>query len=773
VTILVLTMTTATVIYSVVDAVAIRPLPYGAPDRLVAIFQSKAPSGALLPTNPAEFLGLRELARVFEGVGAARVASLSLELDGVVETVTARMATANLFAVLGVQPAIGRFFGPAYERPGGPDGVILTHQFWRRRFAGDPRVIGRLIKLGPAEREVIGVLPEGVWYPINAGPPPELYVPYVITSSEQSNSRCCVFAVGRLRPGVTVEQAQAAAGTTLVLSLHDQVVGPAKASMLLVLAAVGLLLLVACVNVANLLLARAATRMTEVATRQALGASRHQLVMTLLVEGVLLSLSSAVIAVALSIAGVQIASAMLPEGLTRADGIAVNARVLTTVVVVAASCGLLFSTAPAWRTSRVDLLSLIKSGGGPISAGRRATRALSAFLVADVAFVALLLVGTALVVTTYIVITGVDLGFERRNVMSIWFQQSVAGAQPAERAAAVETFREVLMDRARAVPGVTEVAIVKTGTPMSGTISGGSVTIPGIGRTDADGTLETRVVTHDYFRVMGMQLIRGRLFDASDRLGTPQVLLLNDVAARRFFPDREAVGQPVTLQGPATIIGVLKGVRADGPEADPRPELYQLLDQEPYRDLSGSARLGGLITVGALVVRTAGEVRTVAPTVREAIRPAVTLLPSPTRFVDDDFHRLTVNRRISAGLMAAFGLIAVAIGALGVYGTMAFLVTQRTRAIGLRMALGASPARVVRVVLQDATRRVVAGAAIGLAVAWGISEAFHSFVFGIRPTEPLLYGLVAAGLTVVGLSAALVPALRAARVDPLITLRSN
>jgi predicted permease len=432
-------------------------------------------------------------------------------------------------------------------------------------------------------------------------------------------------------------------------------------------------------------------------------------------------------------------------------------------VSVAGVCGLVFSSAPAWLAGRNDLVALMKTGGGAVIGGRRRNRLLSVFLAADVAFVCVLLVATALVITSFILVTTADLGFDPRNVMTFPYERALQEVNEADRSAAAAVLRTELLTRARSVPGVISVAIAtNASTPLSGGSVRYSIGIPGFGQTTREDWLETRMVTTDYFRVLGMQLIRGRMFEPSDGAGAPNVMLINDVAARRFFPGRDPIGEVVAFRGPTTIIGVLRGVRMNGPEVEMRPEMYTPADQVEPRYQRAAGRL---------VVRADRDPRSLAAAVREAIRPALDAEPPQPQFVDDDFRRLTAGRRFNAGLMAVFGLIAVAIGATGVYGTMEFVVAQQVRSIGLRMALGASTSHVMRSVLRDAMRRVMLGTVIGLAGAWLVSKAFASFVFGIRPTEPAVYIAVGGLLALVGLAAALVPALHAARLDPLALLR--
>jgi putative ABC transport system permease protein len=404
----------------------------------------------------------------------------------------------------------------------------------------------------------------------------------------------------------------------------------------------------------------------------------------------------------------------------------------------------------------------MKASGGSVIGGRRRDRSLSAFLVADVAFVCVLLVATSLVVTTFILVSTADLGFDRRNVMTLDYQRFLNEVARKDRPHAAAALRADLMARASSVPGVTSVAISMNGGPLSGGSVRYSLIIPGIGETQRDDWLETNMVTPGYFHTMGMEVIRGRPFEASDGSGAPRVMLINDVAVRRFFPDRDPVGQIVTFQGSqTTIIGVLRGVHFDGPEVEVPPAMYTPIDQ-----------FAGAPNIGVLLVRTTGDPRVLSGKVHDAIRPALGgSEPNLPRFIDDGFRRLTAGRRFNAGLMAIFGFIALAIGAIGVYGTTSFVVVQQIPAIGLRMTLGASPTRVLRSVLREALRDVALGVGIGLAGAWALSGALASFVFGIRATDPLVYAAVGGFLAVVGTAAAFVPAMRAARLDPLTALR--
>lgn len=780
--VLTLTMAAGTVTFSVVDGVALRPLPFGNPDRLVGLAVPNPIAARAVFSAPQDYFAWLEGTQAFESLAAARsVGTRQSDVNGEIESLRTVQVTANLFHTLSIAPAAGRFFGAEHEQPGGPLGVVLSHDLWVRAFRADPAIVGRRLKVGDDSREVVGVVPAGVSYPVGTTAPPELYLPYVPTPADRlvSGGRTISMqVVGRLRPGIGVEEARADASrvSPVVLEpLHALMVGPSRLWLLLALAAVGFVLLVACVNVAAVFLTRATTRVRELATREALGAPRGRLVRVLLFEGVLLATAAAVAALAASSLGLDVVRSNLPAGLARVDEIRTDIRVLAVLFTTAALCGLFFASAPAWLAGRSNLLGLMKATGGTVVGGRRRDRSLSAFLVAEVAFVCVLLVATTLVVASFIVITTTDLGFNRQNVMTFGYLRSFKHVAEADRSAAETALRNDLLDRARAVAGVTHAAFASNSTlPLAGSSVRYSITIPGVGETGGDNMLETNMVTPDYFAAMGMTFASGRTFESSDRAGAPLVMVINEAAARRFFPGVDPVGQVVTFRGPTTIVGVLRDVRFDGPEADTRPAMFTPADQETRP--VGDAHAGG-----SLIVRAQRDARAIAPAVRAAISPALAGLepffggvdPVQIRFIDDYWRDKTASRRFNASVMATFGMVAIAIGAIGIYGTMAFFVAQQVRTIGVHMALGASPSRVMRSVLRAAALRVGAGVAIGLAGAWAVSSLFTSLVFGVAPTDPMVYLTVAGVIGIVGLAAALMPALRAARLDPLVALRTE
>ena len=804
--ILTLTLAAGTVTFSVVDAIALRPLPYGDPDGLVAVARQARPDDDPGNVSTQDYVAWRDRVRSFDGFAAVVPDGIRrVDSSAAPQELRTARVSASLFDVLRVRPALGRFFRLEDETPGHDDVAIVAHSAWVRAFNADPSIVGRRVTLASGQAhttvEIVGVLSPGVTYPPAAIEPFELFLPYVPGERDRMYALPAraffVDVVGRLKPGVTLDEAHAdieratAAvrasfdmadppwGGTVVVPLHDRVVGKAKGWLLLVLAAVGCVVLVGCVNAASLLLSRATARACELSTRAALGASRGRLVRTLLAEGFLLAFAASGVATALSYWGVRMVKASLPDGLARASTIAVDARVLAMVTAAAVSCGLFTGAAPAWRIARASLFDQLRVGGG-VTGGRWQSQALGAFLVAEVAFVSVLLVVTTLLVASFVVVTTTDLGFDRRNVVTMGIRKSIANDLPrdTQRDIALTFFGDVL-DRAQAVPGVASAGLIGIGSaPLAGTGSSArySLEIPGFGETPRGEWLETRAISPEYFAAIGLRVLRGRAFTVEDHPGAPAVAIINELAARRFFAGRDPVGEVVRFNGaPTRIVGVVQDLRIQGPEADPIFELYL-----PFAQFLPTP----LMALAQLVVRTTASPVATVSAVRDAIRPAlgpekfavqgrmIDSMSEP-RFFDESFRELTAARRFNAGLMSIFGVIAIVIGAIGIYGTMAFAVVQETKAIGLRMALGATQSDVLRSILWAALWRVSLGAVLGLIAARAVSSLFAALVFGVTPTSPAAYAGVALGLAALGLVAALVPARRAARVDPLTALRAE
>ena len=762
-----LVMAAGTVSFSVVDAIAIRPLPYAAPTRLVDISVPSPTAGARLLASPADFVawsdrGLYSL----NSIAAARLGIVRLRLGGTLTQVSTSTVTPNIFDVLGVSPSLGRLF-KADDGPAGADLVaVLGHDFWVSRFSADRTVVGRQVEFEDGPREVIGVLPDGVWYPNHSGTRSrrllatrfwrrgllgQSLLPLCGRPPESSVQRPAdAYRIQRLSSAV-------------VVPLQEEVVGSNRASMLLVLAAVGLLMLLACAGTGTALLGRATSRSPEFAIRAALGASRGQLATCLLLEAVGLAALAAVASLAISIWGVALSESMLPSGFTRVSTIALNTRVLVVLSVTAIVSGLAFGTAPAWFVSRLDFVGPMKASGGVI--GARHHRTLVGLLVTSIALVSIVLVATTLVVATFVKLSTTDLGFARRNVMTVGYEQPLGSLTRSDWPAASETIRADVLRRVRTLPGVVDAAISVGGSsPLSGAKSTVSFFIPGFGAIRPEDSVQYDRVTPEYFRTMGIELIRGRTFTLADRLGTPPVMVINDVAAKQWFVDSDPVGRVAVLGEPTTIVGVSRAVRFEGPEGELRPAIYLAASQSDVAKVSGTA-------IGLLLVRTRNDPRALAASIQSAIRPALAVEPGLAAFIDDDFRRLTETRRFNAEVMSMFGVFALMVGATTIYGTAAFVAAQELRGLALRMALGATPFAIRRAVLRQSLVWIGAGLLLGIVGSWAASTLMRSFVFGVRPTEPLVYLAVSGAVASLGLGATIIPAIRASRVDPVLVLR--
>jgi predicted permease len=768
--ILTVAMTAATVTFAVVDPLAIRALPFQSPDRLVALALPSAQPGRVLPVSPADFLTWRDQAGAFEGLAAVRGGGqVTLRSGSVTTEVSSRRVTWNLFGVLGVRPVLGRSFGPEHEQPGGPRAVVLSYALWAGRLARDPDIVGRVITLGDDAYAVAGVLPRGVRYPMT-GPTPDLYVPYVVTLADRENNRgFSMLVVGRLRPGMTLDRAQAdpQVAPAVVVPLPDYVIGPAKAWLRLVLIAIGMMLLIASMNVAGLFLAQGLDRQPELATREALGASRAQVVAALAIEGLIVAGVAAIGSVGLAALTLPAVTGLLPPGLTRTEEIAVDARVIGAAFLAAAAGSVVFAVIPAWVAGRRPLSSTMKAAGGPLVAGQ--PRAMTAFLVGNTAVSAALLVPSVLVITSLVLLVRADLGFDRRNVVQIEWHNSLGKIPGSQHGAAIALAQERLLSLARSVPGVRSAALTEGLAPLSGARNGARMDIPGYGRTEGR-DVESHRVSHDYFDVLGIALKRGRLFAPTDGPTAPRVMVINELAASRFFKGRDPLGQVVDFSGPVTIVGVVATVYATGPEDEPLPAVYTLLSQGRRIALPGPN--GEPRMVGRLVVRLDDDPMRGGLAVREAIRPGLSgFEPGALTLVEDLFGGVTALRRFNAQLMTAFGGLALLLGACGIYATMSFAVRRQMPALALRAMVGASPARLAREVVLVAGRLALVGTAAGLLFAWFTSSAMRRFVYGLEPADLRVYAAIIAVLLLAALVAAAGPARRATRASPLSLLR--
>lgn len=774
-----------TAIFSVVDGVVLRNVPFDEPDRLVSV--------ADIDTRPDGFVGGHTTApdyadwaagqTTFDGLAAVTGGGGFVVRDGGhPENLPVSRTTANLFSVLRVAPQLGRLYTADNEVEGNHFVAVISHSLWQRRFGGAPDVVGKTMKFDAGTWQILGVMPEGFEYPVGTVRPTEMWVPYVVPASQKvrGNSRNFgLLVVGRLKAGATIEQAQQQltaihAGIkekypkwnpsreVRVRTLHESLVGRVRGWMLMLLGAVAFVMLIACVNVANLYLARATARSRDVGIRSALGASRWQLIRGFLVESVVLSVIGTALGVLVAYWGIALLKSALPTNLPRARDIGLDFRVLTAAATAALTTGLACGLAPALQLSRPNLTNALRDGGRSQTAGAGRQRLRSALVMSEVALAVVLLVGAGLFLSSFVQLTRINIGLDHRNVLTVPVYPPFVFSDPKQREAGMaraELLVPQAIERVRQIPGVVNVGAIANGLPLSGSWSRTNVTVPGNDKKFDDAeSVDTRQVSTEYFSVVGIPLLRGRYLEEADRTGA-KVLLLSDVAAKLYLGDRDPIGAQININGERTVVGVVGSVRLGGPESEVRPEAYAPLETKS--------------TFGAdLVIKTAGRPEDIAPAVRAAlweIAPDLTL--GETQTMEMFFSRLIAQRRFNMLLLSIFGLLGIVITGVGIYGVMAYVVEQRTQEIGVRMALGAQPKRVLGMMLTRAMVYVVVGLAVGLAGAYALSRLVETFLFRVEPGDPVVYVGTAALLVVIGLLAAWIPSRRAARVDPIIALR--
>ena len=779
-----------TAIFSVVDAVVLRGLPFEEHDRLVAVGQRNPPGprpdpnrdpqglGSIAPQNYVDWAAQQQ---VFESIAAIAGGSFTLREPGAEpEDLRSQRVTAGFFNVLRVRPAIGRAFTAENEVDGRHRVAVLSDALWRRRFGGNPDITGRTIPLEGGSFEVIGVMPPEFAYPLGAVRPTDLWVPYVVPPDERVRNPHSVSiylqSIARVKPGVSTEQAQAQMDQIAaalekthpvwnkdskigVRPLRDHMVGArTKSWMLMLLGAVGIVLLIACANVANLLLARASAREREMGIRAALGAGRLRLMRQLMVESIVLSMAGTVLAAILAWWAVQVLRTSMPEGVPRVTEIALDLRVLTAAAGLSLLTGLLFGLVPALQLSKPDLTNALKDGArGSAGAGRQRMRAL--LVVAEVALAVILLVGASLFIGSFIALMRIDPGFNPERVLTVQISPRwEPGSPPPDSGPAFGR----IVDRISQAHGVVHASLITGGIPLGGGMSITTMTVPGrkieLGKDDG---VSIRRVTEDYHRALRIPLRSGRYFEASDRKGALKVVIINESAAKKYFPGENPIGRTVDINAERTVVGVVGDIYQSSLETEPRTEAYVPVAQEgaPFGDL---------------MIHTSGDPYAILPAVKSAVLAELPDVPlRNVRTMEELISRRVAQRRLNMLLLGLFGFLGLVICAAGIYGVMAYLVSQRTREIGVRMALGATRGRVVGMVLRNAGMMVAAGLVIGTAGAWYLSAAAKTFLFRLDANDPRAFAAAVASLSLAALIASAIPARRAASVDPMVALRAE
>ncbi|HET7456638.1 MAG TPA: ABC transporter permease [Gemmatimonadaceae bacterium] len=772
-----------TTIFNAVNAFLLRPLPFRDEERVVAVYETKPAQGVRDgPMSLGNYADWRHEARTLTGLSLYSDANFSVGGaaaaggDDRPELVKGASVTADLFAMLGVSPTLGRAFRAEEERPGNGDVVILSDRLWRRHFGADPAIVGRTVVVGNRPRTVIGVMPPGWNFPDTH----DLWLPQSVAPTEADRAGHNFSAVARLATGVTLAQAEAelrgiaahlarehpatnAGWSARITPFRARLVGEIRPALLIFLGVVFFVLFIACANVANLQLARAAARRKEIAVRAALGASRVRIIRQLLTESLLLGLGGGALGVLLSLWGIDAIVAAIPFELPFWMHFSVDWRVVAFAVAVSAASSAAFGVAPALQLSRPDLHETLKdTGRGAGGAGRRAGRLRGALVVTEVALSLVLLIGATLMMRSFVELRSADPGFDtsRLLTMRITFAGD-AYKTPAQRAAQVAR----VLDRVRALPGV-EAATTTNYVPLEGSNTETRFTVDGY--TLAQGEelhASYRAVSEDYLRALRVPLVAGRFFTAAEAADTTSgAVVVNEVIARRFWPAGDAIGHRIRIADDAqwlTVVGVAPEIRQFKLDEGPRPQLYVPYSLAAWRTTT-------------LVARTGGDPARAAPAVRDAVRAVDSSVPiGETMTMEQLVRRSVWQPRLYGSMFSAFALAAFLLAAAGIYGVVAYGVSQRTHEIGVRMALGAATRDVVSLVVGQGARLAALGVVLGVLGAVGLAHLLDALLYGVAPTDPFTFVVVPVALGATALLASWLPARRAARVDPMVALRAE
>jgi putative ABC transport system permease protein len=774
----------STAIFSVVNSVMLRRLPYPNADRIVAIQEVNREGRRGQVTGP-NFLDWRAQNTVFEHLAAMKTTFVNLSVGDQAERIDLAQTSANFFDVFGVGPQYGRLFVQGDEQAGHAPVVVLSDTLWRRKFGADPNVVGRQISLDSRTYTVIGVVPPGFQYPnkTEIWLPPLKLAPELNESIEPTQRRGMgyLFAIALLKPDVSVGQAASEMETITarlrqqypesnnqrfnrVVSLHEHLVGTSETMLKLLFGAVMFVLLIACANVANLLLASAAARRREMAIRSALGASRLRVMRQLLTESTMLALAGGALGLVLSSYGVTAITKLLPQDFPRLNEIGMDWRVFGFTLGASLLTGLIFGFAPALHLSRADVQEAMKESSRAATGGARHTRLRHALIVSEVALSVVLLAGAGLLFRSFLRLQAVEAGFTPQQVLTA--KLSPAGPQFQNDQDYINFYDRVL-ERTNAIPGVQSAGLINTLPLSPGPTLGFRVEGRPIVTVDKWSLVNFREVSPDYFRTMNIPVLKGRAFTQQDDLSAPRRVMINQTLAQRDFPNEDPVGKRVTFRNPEPnvepnwfeIVGVTANVRSLELREEAPAELYFPSKQDPVQHT-------------AIVVRSTVEPEGIAPALREAVAEVDRSVPvSEVKTMEHIVSESVTQPRFNLFLLGVFSCLALLLSVAGIYGVTAYTVTQRTHELGIRIALGAQVGDVLRMIMGQGMAVIGTGIVIGLVAAFALMRLMNSLLFGVSATDPFTF----AGITVVligaGLLACYVPARRAAKVDPLVALR--
>ncbi len=774
-----------TAMFTVVNAVLLRPLPYQQPERLVTIWE-ESPERDLyeMPVSFANFRDWADQTQTLQQISAYTFTNLNLTGAGEPARLSTVRCSANLFSLIGAAPAQGRTFLDEEDKDGANRVVILSHALWQNRFGSDREIVGRSLTLNNQSHTVVGVMPRNFQFPVGFGflgkvlnDPTELYVPLAATSDEVRRGNYSFFALGRLKPGIAIEQARAdmtaierrleeqypgsntGIGINLV-STQEQTVKAIRPALLVLLGSVMFLLLIACANIASLLLARGASRQKEMAIRSALGASRLRVLRLLLTESVMLSLVGGLIGWLLAIWGTAALMALAPDNIPRLNEIGVDARVFGFTLAISLVTGIVFGLVPAIHAAKPDLNEALKEGLKGATGSSAGKRTRSVLVAVEVALSLVLLIGAGLLIKSFFRLQQMNLGFNPENLLAV--NLSLSSSRYPEEHQQTAFFQDALQ-RLGSLPGVRSAA-ASTGLPLTLDISGSDFRIEGHPEPKAgeEMIINTRSISPRYFETLGVPLIKGRDFSDRDKSDSPGAAIINNQLARTYFGAEDPIGKRISFddrQSWMSIVGVIGDVKQMGLESSAKPEVYF-----PYLQVAAPEM--------SLVVRTSSNPLNLAGAVKGEIQLIDKDMPiDDARTMQQLLGESVSGPRFNLLLLTVFAVVALLLAIVGIYGVMSYTVSQRTHEIGIRVAIGAQPNDVFRMVIGQGMRLAAIGVAFGLLGAFALTRLMTTMLFGVEPTDPATFIGIGVLLSVVTLAACYIPGRRAAKVNPLEALR--
>lgn len=772
-----------TAIFTVVNAVLLSALPYGEPEQLVALWaQNEKRNVKQRPISYLNFNDWRAQAQGFAQMAGLRASSFSLQDQGEPEFVNGVRTSCNLLSTLGVTPALGRDFRADEEQPGKAAVALISHGLWQRRYAANPQVVGQRVTVDGRPFTIIGVLPAWLKFPGLPLPPTgaDLWIPFVPEGAETTRSFANVRVLGKLKPGVTLAQAQAEMDTVAarleqqypadntnigveVVSLRDLLIGGVRQALWVLFGAVGFVLLIACANVANLLLARAAARQAETAIRTALGASRWQVMRQFLWECLLLSLSGSVLGVLLAYQAIAFLKQANVGNLPRLEEVAVNWRVLSFTLAISVVTALLFGLLPAWQATKISLVETLKEGRKGAAGSILNRRLLNGLVVAEIALALVLLVGAGLLIRSFRAITAVDPGFKPDNVLTM--NVPLPAATYPDQAAQARYY-ETALARLQQVPGVQEAAMTFR-MPLVGLATAIFTTQGHPVPQGTEPNADYRAISGNYFRALGIPLLQGREFNEHDTAEAADAIIINQELATRHWPNENPIGKRLQIALERTrwreVVGVVGNAKLTGLDAKVDPAIYV-----PFRQNSWSNALRN----SSVVVRTNTDPQPLSQAIQRELRAVdASVAITQVRVLSEIVAESLVQRRFNLVLLLVFAAVAGVLAIVGIYGVMSYSVAQRTNEIGVRMALGAQPADILRLILGDGARMALLGVVLGLAGAVGLTRLMAGLLFGVSALDPLVFAVIGAVLAATALLATYVPARRATHVNPVAALK--